>query len=312
MLLLTDLKHKLFSRWGFRQGLIRRDSSAKYPKDSIKKSESKVSFVDGAGDFITDPNKIISAAYWISRVEDASFQLRVPHMGTLNLRTVNQTRWDDLELFPESPKIAIGLQKVVRCLLINCVMARRGISQSTNIFVGAAENFKDAGLLLLRETALILFEFGRIKKKSLFLFEKCLLFTRQKSLQQIIVLQVPLADLLQVRYRQESPERGVGVLTVYWRDGQSPKEQDFPEQEVYGAEIFFHDPSVLRIWASFLAINVYPDAAMKSVDSGSRILPEMIRDDLLSDIPETRDVVHLLPGDAIWAIGCTLYGVAQH
>jgi hypothetical protein len=98
--------------------------------------------------------------------------------------------------------------------------------------IGAVDGNADLGILILRDQARVSLGFGRMKEKSLFLFQNCLVFATSKSLEQVIVHQVPSSDLLEVRYRAEDPRKGSGVLTIYWREVQSKW------QEVYGAQLF--------------------------------------------------------------------------
>ena len=78
-----------------------------------------------------------------------------------------------------------------------------------------------------------------------------------------MVCRVPFFNQVQVRYQSEDAEKGGGILAVYWREQQSDG------QEISGAEVFFNDLKVLKIWAAFLAVN----SSLESAAWVSRFLP---------------------------------------
>jgi hypothetical protein len=102
-------------------------------------------------------------------------------------------------------------------------------------------------------------DYARIKEKTVCLFENCLVFARKKGHELIIVHQVSLSDLLQVRYQFEHHGKGSGFLEIYWREHQPSN-----ERKVSGARMFVNDLDVLKIWAAFLAITTSTEPAIGS------------------------------------------------
>jgi len=236
--------------------------------------------------FGTDPNKIVTAESWNWHVEQLSWQIQVPSIETLQLRDISKSNF---ECFDEGGYSLKDLDEVSR-MLIHLALSRRRKSLFADIFreIDAGEENAAVGILLLRDKARVSIGFGRIKEKNLFLFEKCLVFARSKSLELVIVQRIFLSNLLQVRYRSEDPRQGNGILTVYWREGQSKG------QKVFGAEIFFDNMSVLKIWAAFLTINASTEAAAAA---NYRVIPThswLKGMNLLPRIPKLQEVLSLL------------------
>jgi hypothetical protein len=204
----------------------------------------------------TDPNKIVTAEYWIWGKEDGAWQLRVPNVVTLRLREIGKP---GLQIFagggPNS-KILYGL--------CNDILHEVTIRLETRRFVRvfgkswAPEDASTTGILLFSDVLRVSIGFARIKEKTIFLFEKCLVFARQKTLEEVIIVhRVFLSDLLQVRYRVEHPDKGSGVLTIYWKNN-----EPLYERRVSEARLFFDNLSVLKIWAAFLAVNTSTEPAI--------------------------------------------------
>jgi len=235
--------------------------------------------------FGTDPNKIVTAESFNWHVEQLSWQIQVPSIETLQLRDISKSNF---ECFDEGGYSLKDLDEVSR-MLIHLALSRRRKSLFADIFreIDAGEENAAVGILLLRDKARVSIGFGRIKEKNLFLFEKCLVFARSKSLELVIVQRISLSNLLQVRYRSEDPRQGNGILTVYWREGQSKG------QKVFGAEIFFDNMSVLKIWAAFLTINASTEAAAANY----RVIPthSWLKDmNFFHRIPKLQEVLSLL------------------
>jgi hypothetical protein len=82
---------------------------------------------------------------------------------------------------------------------------------------------------------------------------------------------------------------------IYWREDQSSGGQEPPKgQEVSGAQIFFDYLGVVKIWASFLAINASTEPASGSFPF-SPTQPWLEDMHLLPRITRLRDVLSLLP-----------------
>jgi hypothetical protein len=126
---------------------------------------------------------------------------------TLQFRNISIS---GLELFAGGEHTSGDFSEVIR-VIIHLVLAGRGKSRLTDIFAetGISEDNATVGMLLLRDQARVSIKIGRSKKKNIFLFENCLAFARETYLGQVIVRQVSLFDLLQVRYRPEHPSRAV-------------------------------------------------------------------------------------------------------
>jgi hypothetical protein len=200
--------------------------------------------------FGTDPNKIVTAEYWT-----CASQVRVPNIVTLRLRATGKS---DLELFTKGERTSKNLHEICH-VIIHLLIVRRMNKQFANIFaeLGTPENVSAAGILLFIDKLRVSIDYARIKEKTVCLFEKCLVFARQKGHELIIVHRVFLSDLLEVRYRFEHPGKGSGFLTIYWREHEPPN-----EGRVSGARMFFNDLDVLKIWGAFLAINASTEPAI--------------------------------------------------
>jgi hypothetical protein len=243
----------------------------------------------GEAQFGTDPNKIVIAKYWDWCIQDPFCQLRVPKMSTLQLRDISKAT---PEFFAAGLHTSSNLEEII-CILVHLAFYRRVESAFTEIFVNTStsEDNTAAGMLLLRDQARVSIRYGRIRARSMFLFQNCLVFGREKSPGQAIVRRLSLSDLLQVRYRSEHPSKGSGILTIYWREKQSSASTS---QEVFGAQVFFDDLSVLKIWAAFLAINTSNQGAAGDLEYDA--IHPLIQDFFfLPRITRLRDVLSLMP-----------------
>jgi hypothetical protein len=228
---------------------------------------------------------------------------------TLQLRDTSKPCF---ERFTGGEHTSGDLSEVIRSIM-HLALARAK-SRFTDIFTdtGTPEDNATAGILLLRGQARVSITFGRIKAKNIFLFENCLVFAREKSPSQVIVRRVSLSHLLQVRYRPEHPSKGCGILTIYWREGQPSGRQEPPKgQEVSGAQIFFGDPGVLKIWASFLAINASMEPASGSFPF-SPTQPWLEGMHFLPRITRLRDVLSLLSAIQSGALEDDVESVLYH
>ncbi|PMD36132.1 hypothetical protein L207DRAFT_637294 [Hyaloscypha variabilis F] len=249
-------------------------------------------FTAGGAQFGTDRDRIVTAQHWNWYVQDPGFQLRVPHMSTLQFRDVSKLSLSSPEFFISKLHISRNLEVLIG-ILVHLAFYQRRKSTFTEIFVdtSTSEDNTAAGMLLLRDQARVSIRYGRIKARSIFLFQNCLVFGRAKFPGQVIVRRVSLSDLLQVRYRSEHPSKGSGILTIYWREKQSSSQAG---QEVFGAQVFFDDLSVLKIWAAFLAINTSTRDAIG--DFPMRPLQPSIEDVyFIPRITRLRDVLCLVP-----------------
>jgi hypothetical protein len=210
-------------------------------------------------------------------------------MSTLQLRHIREA---SPEFFAEGLHSSLNLEEII-CILVHLALYGREKSAFTEIFVdtSTSEENTAAGMLLLRDQARVSIEYGRIKARSMFLFENCLVFGRAKSPGQAVVRRVSLSDLLQVRYRSEHPSKGSGILTIYWRENQSPASTS---QVVFGAQVFFDDLSVLKIWAAFLAINTSNQGAAGDLEYDA-IHPWIQDVNFLPRITRLQDVLSLMP-----------------
>lgn len=185
-------------------------------------------------------------------------------------------------------------------VLVHLALFRRGKSRFTDIFTesGTSKDNAAVGMLLLRDEARVSIGPRRIKEKSIFLFEKCLVFAREKSPGQLIVCRVAVSQLLQVRYKSESPSKGSGILTIYWRQIKSLPGMG---QEVNSAQIFFNDLGVLKIWAAFLAVHASTESAAGNLHFGTT---EPWAEDMksLPRITRIQEVLSLVP--AIYIVEC--------
>jgi hypothetical protein len=216
-------------------------------------SDSLVRMLNGDSWFVethfgTDPNKIVTSEYWNWCLEESYWRLRVPDITTLQLQDISKPGF---ERFAGGEHTSRDLSEVIR-MIMHLALARRERSRFPDIFgeIGTWEDISTCGILLFRDQARVSMGFGRIKEKNISLFEKCLVFSRQKGHEQVVVHRVLLSDLLQVRYRPESPKKGSGILTIYWKEGPPSN-----GQKIFGARIFFSDLGLLKVWAAFLAIN---------------------------------------------------------
>jgi hypothetical protein len=229
-------------------GMVEATPSTQISECLVRILQGDSRFFGGEVHFGTDPNKIVTAEYWTWGEGDGSWQLRVPNIATLRLREIGKP---SLELFAGSEHISRKLDEICR-VIVNLAMARRENNRFVDIFgeAGTLQNASTAGALVFGDEFRVSIGFARIKERTVFLFENCLVFARQKARKPIIVHRVFLSDLLQVRYRFEHPGKDSGVLTIYWREHQPPN-----ERRVSGARLFVDNLSVLKLWAAFLAIN---------------------------------------------------------
>jgi hypothetical protein len=169
---------------------------------------------------------------------------RAPNLLSLRLKNLGGRLFDR---FADNKETLSDLQNLTLVLTHLALFDRPNCSFST-IFEGdyTKQNDDDAGLFLLRDKQLVSIGYGRRKERSIFLFERWLVFSREKGDQQIGVQRVHLEKLLLVLYRRQSV--GAGVLTVYWNQG------TLHRQRISGAEIYFDDMSALVIWAGFLSM----------------------------------------------------------
>lgn len=215
-------------------------------------------FFGGEVHFGTDPNKIVTAEYWIwpkSLKDDGPSQLRLPNFMTLRLREIGKPGF---EIFSGGECTLKNFDRICD-VIMHLAMGRQIKKRFADIFVepGTPESDAAAGILLFRDELRVSIDYARIKAKTVCLFENCLVFARQKGHELINVHRVFLSDLLQVRYRFEQPGKGSGFLTIYWRE-----HRPFNEQKASGARMFFNDLDVLKIWAAFLAINTSTEPAI--------------------------------------------------
>jgi hypothetical protein len=224
---------------------------------STQVSECLVRILQGDGQsfggevhFGTDPNKIVTAEYWTW-----AQHLRVPNVNTLRLREIGKPV---LERFAKGQRTSKDFDRICH-VIMHLAIAGRMNHKFADIFAeaGTPENVSAAGICLFGGELRVSIDYARIKEKTVCLFENCLVFARQKGHELIIVHQVFLSDLLQVRYRPEYPGKGSGFLTIYWREHQPSK-----ERKVSGARLFFNDLDVLKIWAAFLAMNTSTEPAI--------------------------------------------------
>lgn len=222
--------------------------------------------------FGTDPNTIVTAEYWIWGGEDVPWQLRVPNVMTLCLREIGKP---GLEIFAGGEHTLKNLDGVCH-VIMRLIMARW-------------ENRRFAEVMLFSDELRVSIDYARIKVKTVCLFEKCLVFARRKALKLILVHQVFLSDLLQVRYRPEHSGKGSGILTIYWREHQPPNERKISE-----ARLFFDNLSMLKIWAAFMAINASTEPATGKLLFAHKSY--LKRNPLMSsDRTRVRDVVAQVP-----------------
>jgi len=213
-------------------------------------------------------------------------------MSTLQFRDVSKLSLSSPEFFISKLHISRNLEVLIG-ILVHLAFYQRRKSTFTEIFVdtSTSEDNTAAGMLLLRDQARVSIRYGRIKARSIFLFQNCLVFGRAKFPGQVIVRRVSLSDLLQVRYRSEHPSKGSGILTIYWREKQSSSQAG---QEVFGAQVFFDDLSVLKIWAAFLAINTSNQGAAGDLEYDA-IHPWIQDVNFLPRITRLQDVLSLMP-----------------
>jgi len=169
---------------------------------------------------------------------------RAPNLLSLRLQTLGGRIFDK---FVDNKETISDLQNLTLVLTHLAIFDRPNCSFST-IFEGdyTKQNDDDAGLFLLRDKQLVSIGYGRRKERPIFLFERWLVFSREKGDQQIGVQRVRLEKLLLVLYRRQSVD--AGVLTVYWTQGTPQR------QSISGAEIYFNDMSAFVIWAGFLSV----------------------------------------------------------
>lgn len=264
--------------------------STQVPESLVRMLQADSRFFGGEVHFGTDPNKIVTAEYWIWGEEDGPWQLRVPNVMTLRLREIGKP---GLEIFAGGKHTFENLDGFCH-IIIRLVMARWVSRRFVEVFVETwtPENASAAGILLFSDVLRVSIGFARIKEKTVFLFENCLVFARQKALELTVVRRVFLSDLLQVRCRLEHPGKGSGILTIYWREHQPPN-----ERKVSGARLFFDNLSMLKIWAAFMAINASTEPAIgKSLYAPiSRSYPTWWNPLMFYNRTRVRDVVAQVP-----------------
>lgn len=196
-------------------------------------------------DVIFSPNLVHAVV--VEKSDWRSFFLqkvpRAPNLLSLRLQSLGGRLFDK---FVDNKETLSDLQNLTLVLTHLAIFDRPNCSFST-IFEGdyTQQDDDDAGPFLLRDKQLVSIGYGRRKERPIFLFERWLVFSREKGDQQIGVQRVRLEKLLLVLYRRQSV--GAGVLTVYWNQGTPQR------QSISGAEIYFDDMSALVIWAGFLS-----------------------------------------------------------
>jgi hypothetical protein len=252
----------------------------------VRRLQADSRFFGGEARLGTDPNKIVTAEYWIWGNEHLVWQFRVPNVMTLRLREIGKS---GLEIFAGDEHTSKNLARICD-VIMHLAEVRRISKRFTDMFAkpGTPENILAAGILLFSDELRVSIGYARIKERTVFLFENCLVFARQKALKLIVVHRVSLSDLLQVRYRFEHPGKGSGILTIYWREHQTSN-----EWKVSGARMFFNDLDLLKIWAAFLAINASTEPAIGNfvpMPDQPWNIPKF-----LDRITAVRDVVSVLP-----------------
>jgi len=221
----------------------------------VRRLQADSRFFGGEVRLGTDPNKIVTAEYWIWGNEHLVWQFRVPNVMTLRLREIGKS---GLEIFAGDEHTSKNLARICD-VIMHLAEVRRISKRFTDMFAkpGTPENILAAGILLFSDELRVSIDYARIKEKTVCLFENFLVFARQKKSHKLIMVRlVFLSDLLQVRYRVEHPGKGSGFLTIYWSEHQPSN-----ERKVSAARMFFNDLDVLKIWAAFLAINASTEPA---------------------------------------------------
>jgi hypothetical protein len=116
------------------------------------------------------------------------------------------------------------------------------------------ETQNSAGSLVLHDTLMTSHNQSRTKEREVLLFQKRLLFVRNKNDFKMVIWDISLRkDVILIAYNPKSllrrANKDVGSLTVYWRT------EVAGQPRVSGVEIFFDNFSSLELWAAFLALD---------------------------------------------------------